>query len=100
MTALEGVERFFRRMRRMVRREKVAVSKNVGGKMIDNANEQARSENGLRTKTGGKGTEKGRLVVDKELRGGFLLIVKQPALFSALLPVLAQRFPCYAMVRN
>jgi hypothetical protein len=29
---LEGVERFFRRTRRMIRREKVAVSKHVGGK--------------------------------------------------------------------
>ena len=39
---LEGVERFFGRMRRMTRREKVAVSKNVGGKMINNAYEQAK----------------------------------------------------------
>jgi len=40
------------------------------------------------------------MAVDKELKRNFLLIVKQPALFSALLPVLAQRFPCYAIVRN
>ena len=54
----------------------------------------------MRTQTGGKGTEKGRLVVDKELTVGSLLILKRPALFIALLPVLAQRFPCYAIVRN
>ena len=35
----EGAERFFRRMRRMIRREKVALSKNVGGKIPDNAYE-------------------------------------------------------------
>jgi hypothetical protein len=40
---LEGLERFFRRMRRMIRREKVAVSKNVGGRITDNAYEQERS---------------------------------------------------------
>ena len=97
---LEGLERFFRRMRRMIRREKVAVSKNVGGRITDNAYEQERSGSGLRAQTRGKGTEKGKLVIDKELKKDFLLIVKQPALFSALLPVLAQRFPCYAIVRN
>ena len=97
---LEGMERFFRRMRRMIRREKVAVSKNVGGKIIDNAYEQSRSGSGLRSHSGGKGTEKGKVVVDKELKRDFLLIVKQPGLFSSLLPVLAQRFSCYAIVRN
>jgi hypothetical protein len=97
---LEGVERYFRRMRRMIRREKVAVSKHIGGKIPDNAYEHARSGSGLRTQTGGKGAEKGRVAVDKELKEDFLLVIKQPALFSALLPVLAQRFPCYAIVRN
>jgi hypothetical protein len=97
---LDGVERFFRRMRRMIRREKVAVSKNVGGKITDNAYTQARSEGNLRSQTGGKGTEKGKIVVDKELKRDFLLVIKQPALFSALLPMLAERFPCYAIVRN
>jgi hypothetical protein len=97
---LEGMERFFRRMRRMIRREKVAVSKNVGGKITDNAYVHVRSESGLRSQSGGKGTEKGKVTIDKELQENFLLVIKQPALFSSLLPVLAQRFPCYAVVRN
>ena len=97
---LEGVERFFRRMRRMIHREGVALSKNVGGKITDNAYEQAKSENGLRSQSGGKGTEKGKVIIDKELQDNFLLVIKQPALFSSLLPVLAHRFPCYAVVRN
>jgi hypothetical protein len=97
---LEGVERFFRRMRRMIHREKVAVSKNVDGKITDNAYKQARSEGGLRSQTAGKGTEKGKVVVDKELGENYLLVIKQPALFSALLPVLTERFPCYAIARN
>jgi hypothetical protein len=54
----------------------------------------------LRAPSGGKGMEKGKVVVDKELKKNFFLVVKQPALFSALLPVLAQSFPCYAIVRN
>src|SRR5215208_2146985 len=53
---LEGVERVFRRMRRMIRNEKVAVSKNAGGEIPDNAYEKVRSETGLRSHTLGKGT--------------------------------------------
>ncbi len=71
---------------------RVATSNNFGGKITDHAYEQTRSGSGLRTQTGGKGTEKGKVVVDKELKKGFLLIVKQPALFSALLPVVAPGF--------
>jgi hypothetical protein len=97
---LEGVERFFRRMRRMIRREGVAISKNVEGKITDNAYEQTKSETGLRSHSGGKGTEKGKVIIDKELKENFLLVIKQPALFSSLLPVLARRFPCYAIIRN
>ena len=84
----------------MIRREKVAVSKNVGGKIADNAYEQSRSRSGLRPPTGGKEAEKGKISLDKELERDFFLVVKQPALFSSLLPVLAQRFCCYAVVRN
>jgi hypothetical protein len=97
---LEGMEQVFRRMRRMIRREGVAVSKNVGGKITDNAYVQTKSEKGLRSQSGGKGTEKGKVIIDKELKENFLLVIKQPALFSSLLPVLAQRFACYAIVRN
>ena len=97
---LEGLERFFRRMRRMIRKEKVALSKNVGGNIPDNAYEQARSAVGPRSHTGGKGTQKGKTLVDKDPGAGFLLVVKHPALFSGLLPVLVERFPCYAIVRN
>ena len=96
---LEGMERFFRRMRRMIRREKVAVSKNVGGKIPDNAYEHARSGSGLRPRPAGREPRRGRSR-RQGAGGNFLLVVKQPALFSALLPVLAQRFPCYAVVRN
>ncbi len=97
---LEGVERFFRKMRRMILKEKVALSKNVDGKITDNAYKQARSEGGLRRQSVRKGTEKGKVVFNKELGENYLLVIKQPALFSTLLPALTVRFPCYAVVRN
>ena len=37
LAVLEGLQRYFRRMRRMIRKEKVAISKNVGGRIPDNA---------------------------------------------------------------
>ena len=97
---IEGLERYFRRTRRMIRKEGAAISKNVGGKITDHAYGRERSGSGLRTQSGGKGTEKGKVIIEKDLNRGFLLVVKQPALFSALLPVLAPRFPCFAIVRN
>ena len=97
---LEGVERFFRKMRRMILKEKVALSKNVDGKITDNAYKQARSEGGLRRQSARKGTEKGKVAFNKELGENYLLVIKQPALFSTLLPALTVRFPCYAVVRN
>jgi hypothetical protein len=72
----------------------------VGAKITDHAYEQSRSQSGLRPPTGGKRAEKGKISLDKELERNFFLVVKQPALFSSLLPVLAQRFSCYAVVRN
>lgn len=97
---LEGMEHLFRRLRRMIRKEKVAVSKNVNGEITDDAYKQSRSDGGLRSQSAGKGTEKGKIVVDKELGEDYLLVIKQPALFSALLPALTERFPCYAVARN
>ena len=37
---------------------------------------------------------------DKELTEDFLLVVKHPAAFSAMLPTLSQHYPCFAAVRN
>ena len=65
---LDGIEQFYRRMRRMIRTQGVAVSKNVGG-IITN-------------------------------RRDLVLVTKQPAMFSALLPSLVDRFPYYTIVRN
>jgi hypothetical protein len=38
--------------------------------------------------------------VGKDLSPNFFLAIKQPGMFTALLPGLAKRFPCYAIVRN
>lgn len=88
-----GVEGFYRRMRRMALKNGVVKSKHVGGVVPDN---QKGNVDGERRRV----VEKGRIPVGKDLSPDFQLVVKQPGLFTALLPVLVERFPCYAIVRN
>ena len=96
-TVLDGVEDFFRETRRTILTRKVAVSKHAGGQVPDNVYEGTSSNGGPRAHAG---KEKGEISVTKDLDRDFSLVVKHPAMFTALLPVLARRFSCYAIVRN
>jgi hypothetical protein len=91
----EGIEKFYRRTRRRVRTERKAVSKHIGGKLTDASygepNAIGKRESLL---------EKGVVSIDKEVAEDFDLVVKHPGTFTALLPQLKHRFPCYAVVRN
>src|SRR4051794_22852941 len=89
----DGIERFYRRMRRMARTRGTVISKHVGGLVPDNTTAVV---NGTRQSV----TERGEITIGKEVKPSFYLAVKQPGLFTALLPVLLKRFPCYAIVRN
>jgi hypothetical protein len=97
---LDGVERFFKRMRRMALDRGEIVSKHVGGEVPANSYGQAKSEGDLRSPIAEKGKRKGRITVQKDLGRDFLLVIKSPAMFSALLPALVKRFPAYAVIRN
>ena len=88
-----GIEEYYRDMRRMALREGVVISKHVGGVVPDNTKGEVE---GVRRRI----AQKGRIAVGKDLRPGFYLAIKQPRMFTALLPSLAKRFPCFAIVRN
>ena len=92
----ERLERFFGRMRRMILDEGAALSKQIGGEVPDNPFGGARDAAGSRRQL----ASKGRVEIAKDLDLDFLLIIKQPGLFTALLPGLADRFPVHAIVRN
>jgi hypothetical protein len=47
-----------------------------------------------------RSADKGEIILEKELSAGSTLAIKQPGLFTALLPILAKRFPCYVLARN
>ena len=94
--ACDVIERFYRRMRRMIRRHGVAVSRHVGGEATDNLFGDTKSDAGKRQRRAGKG----KIAIDKELTRDFTLIIKTPGRFTAHLPGLTRRFPCYAIIRN
>jgi hypothetical protein len=87
---LEGI---YAHMRRRALREGVVKSKHVGGVVPDNTKGKV---DGVRQRI----AVKGDIPVGKDLTPDFFLAIKQPGMFTALLPGLAGRFPCYAIVRN
>ena len=89
----DGIERYYRRTRRLALKQGVVISKHVDGVVPDNTKGMV---DGVRRRI----AEKGRIRVDKHLEPGFHLAIKEVGLFTALLPTLAKRFPCYAIVRN
>ena len=88
---------FTRMVRRQIREEGRAPSHQVGGGLYDNIMGSERDvDSGLRERRG----EWGSIAIDKPLSERFMLLMSQPAVFSALLPEAAERFACLALVRN
>lgn len=91
-----SVERFCDEQRRSIHERGRAISKNVGGAVTDNHVGAVRSEAGLRQSI----ASKGEISIDKQLSQDFMLIIKHPAAFTAVLEALVNHFPVYAVVRN
>lgn len=94
--AMTRIHRFFRRTRQQLLTKGTAPSKVEGGRVPDNPISDAYDRTGLRVKK----VHLGVLKVEKRLSPDFLLAVKQPGSFTALLPEIADQFPCHAIVRN
>ncbi|MEM4256649.1 MAG: hypothetical protein QW746_04975, partial [Thermoplasmata archaeon] len=93
---INEIKLFFEEMRQLIRTRKIALSKQADGKVPDNPFPDKYSSSGLRC---GK-VSVGMISVKKELSLDFLLIIKHPAAFTALLETLIKHFPCYAVIRN
>lgn len=89
----DELEKVYRRMRRKALKQGVVLTKHVGGIVPDNTKGKVGS---VRQRI----AVKGYIPVGKDLDREFFLAIKQPGMFTALLPHLAKRFPCYAIVRN
>lgn len=92
----EAIGEFFDTQRAAILADRVAVSKAIGGRDTDNFFETVPTADGLRHDI----AERGHVGIDKELSAGFRLVIKDLATFTALLPHLARRFPCFGIVRN
>ena len=92
----DAMERWFRKSRRRALKEGEVVTKHVGGEIPDNPFEASRPGKEPRRWL----ASKGRIKVGKDLERDFFLVVKDPPMFTALLPVLVRRFPTFAVVRN
>jgi hypothetical protein len=73
-----------------------AMSKHVAGRIPDNVAADQVNQRGTRLRH----TEHGRVEVEKALSQDFVLALKHPVAFTALLETLSQRFECYAIIRN
>jgi hypothetical protein len=90
----DELEKVYRRMRHKAHKHGVVRSKHIGGIVPDNT--KSNKVGGVRQRI----AVVGKIPVGKDLDRDFFLAIKQPGMFTALLPHLAKRFPCYAIVRN
>ena len=89
----QGIQNFYREQRQLALGRGVVLSKHLGGVVPDNPKGMV---DGVRKRV----VEKGHIPVGKELGPDFFLAVKQPGIFTAMLPDLVGRFACFAIVRN
>jgi len=111
---LRGVADFFAAARASLRAHGEVVSKHAGGEIPDNPiGDGGRGAASLRTLArrvarrlgDGRVLRRSRVVrgmvrVGEPLSEDFLLCVKHPSIFTALLPRLVEHYPCFATVRN
>ena len=95
-TMMAAIEQFVIRQRMSLITDGVAVSRHVGGTVTDNLFAPGRGRNGLRRFHASHGA----ISFGKPLSREFTLIIKHPAVFTALLSDLVTRFRCYAVIRN
>jgi len=93
---MSGIGEFFRSARRSLIEHGTAPSKVEDGRVPDNPWSDARDPDGQRIQR----VSKGEVRIDRPLGHRFRLAIKHPAMFTAVLPDLAEHWPCYAIVRN
>lgn len=80
----------------MALKEGEVYSQHINGMIPANNFEQQKGTNGLRSRV----VSRGRILVGKKLSLDFLLLIKDPPTFAAILPSIVARLPCYATIRN
>jgi hypothetical protein len=92
-----GIERFAIEQRRSILDRGVALTRHVDGRVLGAEKvSDSRGEDGLRTRM----ATRSEIPFDPPTSSSFTLVIKHPVAFTALLPVLLDRFPVFALVRN
>ena len=90
------IEQFAEEQRRSILQRGVALSLNIEGGVLGARVSDTRDERGLRVPMG----RRGEIPVDPPASPDFKLVIKHPVAFTALLPILRERFEVFAVVRN
>ena len=93
---LDKVTSFYGRQRASILRFGTAISKARAGTIPDNPFTNSQSTLCLRSSD----LCRQEIKITKRLDPSFKLVIKHPNMFTATLPVLVTRFPCFAIVRN
>ncbi len=87
----------FEEMRTSIYNQKTALSRQVKGQIPDNNfGEDKEKDSVLRKNL----VSIGKVDIEKNLSPDFLLVIKEPGIFTAILKNLIERFPAYAVIRN
>jgi hypothetical protein len=93
------IAQFFEKSRESLLTNGTALSKHVAGKVPDNIiGDEYDQYDDLRLRRGISKT--GVIAIEKQLSSDFLLVIKQVAIFAAILDRLVDYFPCFAVMRN
>ena len=91
-----AVDDYAAEQRRSLLTRCAAVSKHVEGRSTDNFLGAEQDEQGLRKSA----DTRSEIRFDKPLKPDFMLVIKHPVAFTALLKQLSANFSCYAVIRN
>jgi hypothetical protein len=91
-----GIERFASEQRRAIIERGVVLTRHVDGKVLGAKVSDDRDGQGLRKRR----ATKSEIPVAPASGEDFTLIIKHPVAFTALLPILRERFAVFAIVRN
>jgi hypothetical protein len=91
-----GIERFATEQRRSILDRGVALTLHVHGQVRGDRVSDERDAGGLRRAM----ATRSETPVESPASRDFILVIKQPVAFTALLPILTERFPMFAIVRN
>jgi hypothetical protein len=87
----------FESMRDSILIDKTAISRQIQGRIPDNNfGDDKHLDSGLRKNLVSIGT----VDINKQLEPNFLLVIKEPGIFTAILKNLVEQFPTFAIIRN